>query len=232
VLALCPHPTNDNSVIVADLGRDVGSLLDLDSERLREALFTRGEHERPPLKEIRLNRVPFVAPPGTVRAEDRRRLGWDLERVDANAAKLKGNSTVRERVAEVYEREPREPAIDVDAALYDGFLSDADRQRCGRVLSALMADLPPPSQDFQDERIPELVFRLRARRDPRLLSESELQAWRDDVASRLSAANAPWMTLARLGDALGRLEPRSEPAKTMLEEHVARVSRWFEGDDF
>ena len=62
VISVAHHPTNSNSIIVADLGQDIEPLLQWSAEDLAENLFTKDAPIRPGLKEIRINRCPFVAP--------------------------------------------------------------------------------------------------------------------------------------------------------------------------
>ena len=231
VVPIARHPTNASSVVVVDAGRDVQMLFDLGVEALRERLFTRGDHERPPLKEVRLNRVPFVAPLGVLREEDAARLGIDRRAAEGRFERLVADPDISAKVQAVYAREPRSGSSDVDAALYDGFYSDADRSRCATALAALLAG-STPDLAFEDRRPIELIRRLRARRDAGTLTPDERAAWRADVRARLEASDAPWMTIARFRAELDRLDaPAGTEIAVSLETHLSRVEAWLRGDE-
>ena len=87
VAAVARHPHNGNSVIVADLGEDIEALIEWDADQIRAALFGPEAALRPPLKEVRLNKCPFIAPLSVVRPADAERLGYDAELVSEAAAK-------------------------------------------------------------------------------------------------------------------------------------------------
>jgi exodeoxyribonuclease-1 len=232
VVALAPHPTNANSVIVADLGRDVECLLRDDADSLREKLFTKGDHERPPLKEVRLNRVPFVAGLAALRRQDRARLGVDIELAERRFAALLANEPLAEKLRRIFiDERPRE-FVDVDAALYEGFISDADRGRCARVLTSLIAGEAPPNVRFDDSRVEPLLLRLRARRGAEVLSADDRDRWHRDVVSRLRQGVAPWVTIGGLRAAISELE-RSAAGSTVLRallEHAGRIERLLNAD--
>jgi exodeoxyribonuclease-1 len=63
--------------------------------------------------------------------------------------------------------------------LYDGFLSDTDRALCQRVVEAPPETLGEASWPFEDSRLPELLFRYRARNFPDSLNAEDRARWRD-----------------------------------------------------
>ena len=62
VVSLTRHPTNTNAIVIADLGEDVECLLDWNEDEIRRKLFVPKGETRAPLREIKINRSPFVAP--------------------------------------------------------------------------------------------------------------------------------------------------------------------------
>jgi exodeoxyribonuclease I len=230
VVPIARHPTNGNSVVVVDASRDVDMLFDLDVDSLRERLFTRGDHERPPLKEVRLNRVPFVAPLGTLRDSDAIRLGIDRAAAERRCERLVAAPDLAAKVQSIYSREPISGSTDVDAALYDGFYSDSDRSRCASALDSLLENRTP-DLDFEDERPVALIRRLRARRDFRALAPLELEEWRADVKQRLHAGEARWMTIERFRSELDQLtEPSQEQIRISLQVHLSQLQAWLRGE--
>ena len=84
VMPLCPHPQNNNGVIVYDLREDPTPLEQLSEEEIRQRLFTPREqmeegHERIPLKVLHYNRCPVVASPAVLPAEQAAQFGIDLD---------------------------------------------------------------------------------------------------------------------------------------------------------
>ncbi len=181
VAALAPHPVNRNALIAVDLAADPAPLLELEPERLAAALFTPAAERGPadpvvPLKQVRLNTTPVLAPLSTLTAEAAERLDIDVEAARANLARLRGEPRLAARLQQVYGG-VAPAAGDVDAALYDGFVPDADRARMDAVHRRAPADLAGFDPGFEDARLRELYFRYRARNWPGTLSAAEQQRW-------------------------------------------------------
>jgi exodeoxyribonuclease-1 len=147
--------------------------LDLDAQALRERLYTRrddlAEGELPvPLKLIHINRCPVVAPLSVLRADDQQRLGLDMALYQARALRLSDAQQVwKDKVAAIYATEDFTPSEDPEQQLYDGFIGDRDRRLCEQVRTADPAQLAQEQWPFDDERLPELLFRYRARNFPK-----------------------------------------------------------------
>ena len=75
------------------------------------------------------------------------------------------------------EAEPFVPSDNVDAQLYNGFFSDADRAAMKIVLETEPRNLPALDITFADKRIERLLFNYRARNFPGTLDENEQQRW-------------------------------------------------------
>ncbi|WP_348750057.1 exodeoxyribonuclease I [Pseudomonas rhodesiae] len=192
VLPLAWHPRNRNALIVCDLGLDPQGLLDLDAETLRQRLYTRRdelpEGELPvPLKLVHINRCPVVAPLSVLRAEDRERLQLDLEICRARALRLSDAQEVwRDKLAAIYAQEEFSSTTDPEQQLYDGFIGERDRRLCEQVRLAEPAQLARQQWPFDDQRLPELLFRYRARNFPDTLNNEEQQRWKLFCQQRLS----------------------------------------------
>ena len=203
VLSVAPHPRYEGAIVVADLGRDVQPLIDEPADALKDALFGVDVEERPPLKEVRLNRCPFLAPLATLRPQDAKRLALSPELVDERANALRATPGLAEKIARIYRRDETDlglaepPPRDVEERLYDGFTPDADRAACERLHRELRADAPwPEAMGFQDPRIVLLAERLRVRLRPAALTEEETARWRGFVATRLSGDEPGRLTVA------------------------------------
>ena len=192
VLPLAWHPRNRNALIVCDLHLDPQNLLDLDAEALRQRLYTRrddlADGELPvPLKLIHINKCPVVAPLSVLRPVDQQRLELDMALYQARALRLSDAQKMwHDKVLAIYASEDFSPSQDPEQQLYDGFIGDRDRRLCEQVRTADPVQLAQQQWPFDDERLPELLFRYRARNFPDTLNFEEQERWRIFCQQRLS----------------------------------------------
>lgn len=183
VLPLAMHPRIANRVIVYDLEQDPDQLLGRAPEEIAATLYVPQDQlppgvERVALKEIHLNRCPALVAWEHLRAADLERLGIDAGRVERNRERLRAaGPDLAEKVREVYAGSPPRPPSDCDASLYDGFLPDSDRQRFPQVRSSPPQALGQADFGFADARLPELLFRYRARNWRDTLAAPECERW-------------------------------------------------------
>jgi exodeoxyribonuclease-1 len=193
VLPLSRHPQIDSRVIVFDLDSEPDALLALDVDEIADRLYTpaadlpEGE-TRIPLKEVHLNKCPSLVAWTHLRRDDLARLSIDPEAVGRRAALLReAGPALAEKVRRVYARSrPARERADVDAALYDGFIGDGDKRRCSDVRATAPHALGSRDFGFSDARLPELLFRYRARNWPDTLTHDERLRWDDYRRHRLS----------------------------------------------
>lgn len=153
---------------MVDLAGDISPLLELDSDTLRERLYTAktdlGDNAAIPVKLVHINKCPVLARANTLRPEDADRLGINRQHCLDNLKILRENPQVREKVVAIFaEAEPFTPSDNVDAQLYNGFFSDADRAAMKIVLETEPRNLPALDITFVDKRIEKLLFNYRAR---------------------------------------------------------------------
>ncbi|EAB5472343.1 exodeoxyribonuclease I [Salmonella enterica subsp. enterica] len=182
VAPLAWHPENRNAVIMVDLAGDISPLLELDSDTLRERLYTAkadlGDHVAVPVKLVHINKCPVLAQANTLRPEDADRLGINRQHCLDNLKVLRETPQVRDNVVAIFaEAEPFAASDNVDAQLYDGFFSDADRAAMKIVLETEPRNLPALDITFVDKRIEKLLFNYRARNFPGTLDDAEQQRW-------------------------------------------------------
>ena len=215
VVSVARHPQNNNSFIVVDLSKDIRPLLEWDAEKLQENLFSKNPEERPPLKELRINRCPFISGANVLRKQDQARLNLQMGKIEERKRALTA-ANISRKIAQVYSGPRPEPAPDVDAALYDGFINDNDKARCEDFQQSLLNGVWPENMHFDDGRLSELSFRLKARCFPHLLTETEQGRWMEFVSNKLSAKSAPWLSLPQ--------------ARIELDEQLAQASSGAGGD--
>ena len=209
VVPLAQHPTNKNGVVVYDLRHDPTPLLSLDADAVRRLVYTAAEdleegESRIPLKVVHLNKCPVLAPLSTLTPEAAERWAIDLEQARRHRDALLAARDLSAKLAVVYGENPFPPATDPDQALYGGFLSDADRIRCDRVRRTEPERLAPLARELEDTRLPELLFRYRARNWPQTLSAQERARW--DAWRRARVQDpASGLTLAEYRKQVARL---------------------------
>lgn len=191
VLPLARHPRIDNRVIVFDLDGDPEALLDLDAGDIADRLYTPAAdlppgEQRVPLKEVHLNRSPALVAWSHLREEDYARLGIDRLAAEAVANRLRPFAAqLAEKVRQIFGSERAHDKPDVDAALYDGFIADGDKRRMAEVRATPPEHLDKREFGFSDPRLPELLFRYRARNWPGTLTQPEQQRWNHYRRQRL-----------------------------------------------
>ncbi|MDX1593353.1 MAG: exodeoxyribonuclease I [Gammaproteobacteria bacterium] len=196
VAPVAGHPENPNAVIVFDLAADPEALAGLDGEAIAERVFSPGDalpegRERIPLKQVRINRCPVLAPLSVLRPEDARRLCIDLEAIARHHARLLREPGLAERVAAAFAPPGGTPPEDPDDQLYAGpFLGDDDRRRLAEVRGRPPGRWHEPLPPFDDPRLPEMVFRYRARNWPEALDAEDREAWRAFRRTRLTDREA------------------------------------------
>lgn len=196
VLPLAIMPERPKSVIVVDLMADPAPLLELDAQDIADRVFTPAadlpdELERIPLKAVHSNKVPMLAPAAVLRDADPGRIGLDVARCERHAqAIIPHLQGLRPKLLEVFAPPPPAAGGDPDTLIYaGGFFSDADRAVMRKVRSTPPGDLGSREWRFADARLPEMLFRYRARNWPETLDAEERQRWGADRRTRLLQAD-------------------------------------------
>ncbi len=233
VMPLAAEPGNGNGVLVYDLRHDPEPFLGLDVDALHDRLFTRGEDlpegvQRLPVKSVKINKCPALAPRSTLDDAASERIAIDLDACGRHHELLSADSGFMQRVAQAYGGREFAPAEDVELALYDGFLDDADRNLLPRVRAATAQELARKEFHFRDKRLPELLFRYRARNWPESLSNEELRRWEQFRIRRIhSGAGGDTLGLEEYQDRIGRLRDEQEGNGRAL-QLLDRLGQWAE----
>ncbi len=225
VLPLARHPHINNRVIVFDLEGDIEPLLELSVEEITARLYTRAAdlpegQQRIPLKEVHLNKVPALVAWNHLREADFQRLAIDPAAVEAKAEKLRAfGPQLAEKARQVFARERvNDGPIDADASLYDGFLAEGDKALLSKVRTAPPEALAELEQRFRDPRLPELLFRYRARNHPQTLDATARSRW---DAYRQQRFNTPGLAEQTLPEYIAQIaalreEHQDNPASLAL----------------
>jgi len=218
VVPLAPHPVNKNSIIVFDLAQDPALLLELGPKKLRERLYTPVAElpegvERPALKQILINKCPVIAPLSTLTGEAARRLNIDLVRCQQNRqALLAARKPITEKLAKVFAPQEFAPQSDTDLLLYGGgFFSDADKRKMQQIHDTAPEVLGARTWVFEDKRLPEMLFRFRARNYPETLNAEEQAQWLEHCRARLNGGEAGNRSFTAFFAEIARIRAEESP---------------------
>ena len=197
VLPVCKHPTNTNGIIVYDLSIDPETLLSLSIEDIQQRLFTATNDlpegvTRIPLKTVHINKCPVLAPTSVIKPDDAQRLAIDLPMCQDNIAKIKAAKGLAEKLAAVFSGHAySEQDSDPDLSIYSGgFFSEADKQKMAKIRTSSPEQLAKSTFSFNDSRLPEMLFRYRARNYPETLNVDEQLRWNEFCRNRLTGRQA------------------------------------------
>jgi len=183
VMPLTMHPANQNGIIVADLGQDPDKWREMDAEAIRRLVFSRASdlkegEERIALKTVHINKCPALAPMSVLNDDTAHQYDINLDACAANREKLLSSADLSAKLLQVFTEPEYEDINDPDHMLYGGgFFNDQDRNMMNEVRGAsgdVLAEIDLP---FQDKRLPEMLFRYRARNFPDTLSAEDQGRW-------------------------------------------------------
>lgn len=186
------HPSNKNAVICVNLAMDLTPLFELDVEQIKTRMYTAradlAEDELPiPVKQIHLNKCPFITSAKILDDAQAARLNIDKAFAREQYKRLKSHPELREKLAQLFELDGESSTTDPDLMLYSGgFFSPADKAKMEIIRHTLPQNLAALELQFDDARIPEMLFRYRARNYPELLDYQESQRWREFCQGRLA----------------------------------------------
>jgi len=210
---LVMHPTNRNELLAWDLSADPAELADLKPDEVRARLFTASADlpegvARLPIKGVHLNKSPIVIGTlKTLRPELAERWGIDFGLAHTHFERLRALPDLSTLWPQVYARTASADGVaaDVDEDLYGGFLSDADRRRLARLRALDARELALARTGFDDERLPELLLRYRARNFADTLSAADAARWAGHRAARLLRGEGGALTVQALFDRIDAL---------------------------
>jgi len=189
VLPICQHPSNNNGVIVYDLSVNPEVLLNLSIEEIQHNIFSKlpDGTTRIPLKTVHINRCPVLAPMPVLRPEDITRLNLDLAACHANATRLSNIIGLSAKLHAVFKTTLNNTTLDPDFAIYSGgFFDTADKKTMTTIRALSPEQLATAVLRFDDSRLPEMLFRYRARNFPNTLNSDEQHCWQTFCRQRLT----------------------------------------------
>lgn len=186
---LVKHP-QPGCGLVYDLRHDPTPFINMSVDQLVAAWrYSKDpDHLKLPVKTVKYNRCPAVAPLGVLKSETaQQNIDLSLDTITKHRALLQaGHQTLARNVLLALEQldaereaQQRREILPADARLYESFISDHDKQLSRAIRVAKPEDISELGTDFQDERLRELLPLYKARNYPAQLSDEERQAWED-----------------------------------------------------
>ena len=184
------HPEQD-AAIVYDLRHDPTPFLEMTSAQLADAWrYTKDpDAVRLPVKTVKYNRCPAVAPLGVIKDEaTQKRIGLTLDTVKHHLSILKQHQAeFSKKILEaviILDGERTKAQIGlvdnkltVDGRLYDGFIGDHDKQAMRAIRVAKPETLSEFTAELKDERLKNLLPLYKARNYPSSLDQDERAEW-------------------------------------------------------
>lgn len=212
---LVKHP-QPGSALVYDLRHDPTPFVNMSVDELAEAWRYNKDPEavRLPVKALKYNHCPAVAPPAVILKDQAtsERLDLTLETVTRNLTILNQHKAeFIEKLLQVVARFDEERAreqigmidnqLTVDSRLYEKFIDDSDKRIMSVVRTASPDQLSDLDTDFKDARLQGLLPLYKARNYPKSLSADERAAWDEFCAQKLFEGG----TTSRLAKYFARL---------------------------
>jgi exodeoxyribonuclease I len=195
IAVMAAQKPDKSGALMYDLRIDPDEFKDLPVAELARRWKARGD-DAPyfPVKELKYNRCPAVAPLGVVDDAAYKRLKLHKELIANHFAKLKRAQGFGDKLLQALEQvwPPRQTGLvddpqKVDGQLYDSFIGDADRSKMSVIRAAKPAELDKLGVEFSDGRLKLLLPLYKARNFPKFLDDDEQAAWRDFIAAKLSS---------------------------------------------
>lgn len=180
------NTTRNDGVVVYDLRRDPEEFKDLTAKQLAAAWQNRDELTGPilPVKTLKYNRCPAVAPLSVLDEPSLKRLKLDMNLAKENLAKLGKMNKWQEKLKEalkILDKSQQErffvDTADVDSQLYDGFFDRADKARMQTIRESEPSQLSQLLPKIKDKRLKALLPLYKARNYPQFLTKEEQQNW-------------------------------------------------------
>lgn len=190
VAVMVAEKKDKSGALMYDLRIDPGEFKDLSASELarRWRAANSRDEEFPyfPVKELRYNRCPAIAPLDMMDQAGYQRLKLRPEIIAAHLKELQQIRGFGDRLLEALESmwPPSQPSLivdeqKVDSQLYDGFIKEEDRTKMSVVRAAQPDELSKLELSFADERLSALLPLYKARNFTEVLTSDGRQVWQN-----------------------------------------------------
>ena len=189
---------------------------------------------RPALKTLHINKCPVVVPESTLNADAAKRLQIDKALHYKHLEQLNAAGDLTAKINAIFTKPDYEANDDPDAGLYSGgFFSANDKRKMELVRTADADALRVMPIPFEDARLPEMLFRYRARNWPESLTANEQEQWQQYREQRLTdEGNSKVLTFRKFFEAIetcrkGELTVEQRLALDRLDEYGHEIKSSF-----
>jgi exodeoxyribonuclease-1 len=219
------------NAIIFNLDQDPQILLDLEAIELKKLQFAKKQdlpegQERLQIKEMHFNKSPMFVPniakldPKTVK-----HLSIDMDKTDKHLAFiLENKQAISQKIKEMYQKAEFAKNNDSDQSLYDGFLSNNDRQVADEVVKTPVENLSNLQPQFENENLKKLFVNFKARNYPETLSESESEYWFEVVQERIQVGENGYLGIEEFEKNLNQLK-KDHPEKSKIWESLEEYTQ-------
>ncbi len=193
---------NGQGALVYNLRFDPKLLAGMTVEQLADRWRWRKERpaDEPPLpvKAVKFNKCPAVAPLNVIDPDSQKRIGIDLAAAKRHAEALRSLPDFGAKLLaamKILDKERPQLALlanehEVDGQLYDGFLDERDHDMMGVVRASQAHEIASLSPHFHDQRLRNLWPLYKARNYPEALTSEERAVWDAFCMHRLMGGGA------------------------------------------
>ncbi len=228
VSTVAEHPTKQ-CAYVYDLRFDPKKYEDYSVAQLVDAWRWKKDatEARLPIKALRFNCCPAIAPLGVLNEEAQKRLKINMPDIKKHQAALQSMPDFAGKVLEAVkqlddEQQTRflESPTTVDEQLYDGFFDDYDRVLEQTFRKSSPDDFKEVSKKFHDQRLQALAPLYKARNYPAALTEEEMLEWEKYLHTKLLAGgkSSPLVTFFARLEQLSKAPHITQKQHYLLEE--------------
>ncbi|MFO7849872.1 MAG: exodeoxyribonuclease I [Spirochaetia bacterium] len=190
IIPVSADPHNHNAVLCIDLRGNPADLVHLPVDKIKERLFTPAEQlpegvKRIPLVKVQANKSPALSPLSVLDRETAQRVHIDIDAIEEKARYVRRRPDLTQKLMEIFRREEAPRRRDPELEIYGGFFSDTDRDKMASLRSESPEEMLRRRFEFEDPRIPPLVWRMVCRNFPESLDGETRKEWRSFCAGRL-----------------------------------------------
>jgi exodeoxyribonuclease-1 len=193
IAAMIIEKPDKSGALMYDLRIDPDEFKDMSVADLTGRWAARGDDAAYfPVKELKYNRCPAIAPLGVMDDASYERLKLHKEIVENHFKKLQAAGEFGQNLLKA--REALWPKAQtglvgdvqtVDGQLYDSFVPDSDKTKMSAVRAARPQELAALNADFKDSRLNLLAPLYKARNFPKFMDDQELAAWEEFRKAKL-----------------------------------------------
>jgi exodeoxyribonuclease-1 len=220
VVAVLSELADGSGVVVYDLRTDP-------DEWLKKYTSAIEKPSNSPLKIMKYNHCPAIAPLAVLDGDSWKRIGLAPSIIRKNTTRLE---ELKDEVLETLVSKDKPVAQDmlelpldgVDERIYDGFYDDKDRRTCARIRSMTTEELLEYEPEFDDVRLPGLFFLYKARQLPKSQLADDRILWEQYVERRLleGGEQSRYSLFMKRLEELAKLEYLDADKRYILEELV------------